>query len=53
MKTWAQFAAEGLKITASSSDGAFKITSYIGTRNKRRVYGYFNHVQNRYEETKI
>jgi len=53
MKTFKELKADGLKISAMSENGAFKVTSYIGKRGRKRVYGYFDHVLNRYEEKKI
>ncbi len=42
----------GLKFKAVSTNGDFEITSYIATRNGRKVYGYYNYQTGNYIESK-
>ena len=50
MKTAQQITADGVKLKAMSQDGNGHVTSYIGIRRGRRVYGRFDHTKQRYIE---
>jgi hypothetical protein len=50
MKTVEELKDDGLDLLAYSSDGAFKVTSYIALRGKRRVYGAYHHQIAKYIE---
>jgi hypothetical protein len=41
------------KILAHSSNGAFEICSYIVKRHGKRIYGFFDHVLQKYIEKPI
>lgn len=44
------FAAIGVKLKAYSSNGSGDVTSYIGTRKGKRVYGSYDYQKGKYIE---
>lgn len=50
MKTLEELKKEGYNFKAYSSNGAFKITSYIAHIKGRRVYGYWSEALSKYVE---